>query len=122
MTMKILIKTLIILILCCSCNFNKSVVSDSDSLTWKIKNFEEKKSRTLKPDINKTYAAIVIKVLGETNDTIKIKRDDGYYEIKLSGEIDTVISSDYYGSVDRYFEFDPYLSKDGYLEINIDMY
>ena len=122
MTMKILIKTLIILILCCSCNFKKSVVSDSDSLTWKIKNFEEKKSRTLKPDTNKTYAAIVITVLGETNDTIKIKRDDGYYEIKLSGEIDTVISSDYYGSVDRYFEFDPYLSKDGYLEINIDMY
>lgn len=120
--MKIFIKILFILFLYCSCNFNKSVVSSSDSLTWKIKNFKEKKSRILKPDTNKAYSAVVIKVIGKTNDTIKIKRNEGYYEINLSGEIDTIISSDYYGTYDQYFEFDPYLSKDGYLEINIDMY
>ena len=119
--MKILFKAFLI-ILFGACNNPNTGKYKSDSVGWKITDFEEKKSITLIPDSTKAYAAIVIKVIGNTDDTIMIKRGEGNYDIKLSGQIDTTISYDYYGSFTRYFEFEPYLSKNGNLQINIDMY
>ena len=120
--MKILFNVFLIIIFC-ACNNTNTGEYKSDSVVWKITDFEEKKSIILKPDSTKTYAALVIKVLGNTEDTIKIKRDKGFYDIILSGQIDTIIRQDYYGNnISYYFEFDPYMSKNGSLQINIDMY
>lgn len=92
-----------------------------DKITWEIESFNSKRSAILKPDSTKAYSSIIIKVEGETNDTIKIRRDQGLYDINLSGEIDTIISGDYYGKMDQYFEFDPYKCSDGNIEIDIEM-
>lgn len=116
--MKTLIKGLLIILFWACNNTN----TDQKRVVWNITDFHEKKSITLKPDSTVAYSSIVIKVKGHTQDTIIIKRDEGYYDIKLSGKIDTIIPLDYYGSYNQFFEFDPYLNKSGDLHITIDMY
>lgn len=119
-SMKIILNILVLLVLN-SCGFNDGDKNKNDQVTWHITDFSEKKSITLKPDSSRNYAAIQIKMTGSTNDTIKILRDAGYYDIKLSGKFDTIISSDYYGLYDHYFEFDPYRCSDGDLKVTIKM-
>ncbi len=81
--MKTLIKGLLIILFCACNNAN----TDQRRVVWKINDFNEKKSITLKPDPTIAYSAIVIKVKSHTQDTIFIKRDEGYMILNYLGKL-----------------------------------
>lgn len=89
---------------------------NKDYRKFTVTDFSKVRVDTLVPYKNKTYVSFIIKVKGFSDDTIKIKRD-GYYDIKFSGEVDTLLNSDYYGTHDVICIFDPYKATEGELEI-----
>jgi len=100
------------LILAFSCYDNKG----SDYKKFTVTDFSKKRIDTLKPHENKSYYAYYIKVKGHVSDSVKIKRK-GYYDIILSGKIDTLINGDYYGTEEIIWIFDPYKASQGKLKI-----
>ena len=64
-------------------------------------------------DKNHNYSAYFIKVNGQVDDTIMIND-----VLKLSGKIDTIFRTDYYGGGESMIlNYKPYLAKKGYLKI-----
>lgn len=108
MKIKLLFISILIFVSCNSKN--------SDYKRFKVIDFSKKRIDTLKPIKNKSYVAYYIKVKGFTNDTVRIT-SKSFYDIKLTGKIDTVISSDYYGEDMIILSFEPYKAKKGKLEI-----
>lgn len=106
--MKKIISLLVFAFLISSCN--------KDYRKFTVNDFSEMRIDTLIPYKNKTYVSFIIKVKGFSNDTVKIKRD-GYYDIKFSGKVDTLLNSDYYGTYDVICIFDPFKATEGELEI-----
>ena len=98
------------LVISCDCH------NCRDNRKFIVEDFSKKRVDTLIPYKNKTYVSFVIRVKGNVDDTIKIKRE-GYYEILLSDKVDTSINGDYYGTEDIIWTFDPYKAKTGKLEI-----
>lgn len=92
-----------------SCN-----TQDKKKIT--IIDFSKIRIDTLRPYDNKSYVGYYIKVKGNVNDSIKIQRK-GYYDVILTGEIDTLINGDYYGGENVIFIFKPYLANQGKVEI-----
>jgi len=90
--------------------------NNKDYRKFTVVDFSKKRIDTLIPYKNKTYVSFVIKVKGYTNDTVKIKRI-GYFDIILSGQLDTIINYDYYGSHNIKCVFDPYKATEGKLKI-----
>jgi hypothetical protein len=90
--------------------------NNKDYRKFTVVDFSKKRIDTLIPYKNKTYVSFVIKVKGYTNDTVKIKRI-GFFDIKLSGQLDTIINYDYYGSHNIKCVFDPYKATEGKLKI-----
>jgi len=87
-----------------------------DYRKFTITDFSKKRIDTLRPYGYKSYVSYYIKIKGHTNDSIKIFRK-GYYDIILSGNIDTLINGDYYGTEKVIWVFDPYNATEGELEI-----
>ncbi len=100
------------LILIFSCERKQS----RDYKKFTVTDFSKKRIDTLKPHKNKSYYAYYIKVKGYVSDSVKMKRK-GYYDIILSGKIDTLINGDYYGTGEIIWIFDPYKATKGKLEI-----
>ena len=92
-----------------SCNSN-------DKRKFIISDFSTIRIDTLKPYKNKSYTGFYIKINGYVNDSIKIQRT-GYYDVVLSGQLDTIINGDYYGGEDVIFIFKPHLANKGRIEI-----
>ena len=44
-----------------------------------------------------TYSSFIVKIKGETNDSVSVRMCDNCFDYKLSGRIDTTFSSDFYG-------------------------
>lgn len=109
--MRKIFSALIFSLIFCCCNKGKS---DYKKIT--ITNFSEKRVDTLTPYKDKSYVAFYLKVKGHVNDSIKIQRD-GYFDIVLSGQIDTLINGDYYGDHKVIYIFNPYKATKGELEI-----
>lgn len=105
-------KILIILFLIFSCARNQN----KDFSRFTITDFSNKRIDTLKPLSSKSYSSFYIKVNGFSNDTIKIKRK-GYHDIILSGNIDTLVNGDYYGTENIIWLFEPYKATKGELKI-----
>lgn len=103
------IKLLFIVSIFISCN-------TKDRRQFIVNDFSQIRIDTLKPNKNKSYVSLYIKLNGYVNDSIKIQRK-GYYDILLSGQLDTLINVDYYGNQDVIFIFNPYLANNGKLEI-----
>ncbi len=87
-----------------------------DRKKFTITDFSNIRVDTLIPYENKSYFAYIIKIKGEVDDTVKIKRE-GYYDVILSGTIDTLLNGDYYGTETVIWTFDPYRATKGKLEI-----
>jgi hypothetical protein len=81
-----------------------------------ISDISNKRIDTLKPLDNKSYYAYFIKVNGHVNDSVKIQRH-GYFDITLTGKIDTILRGDYYGGENVICLFNPYKASKGQLEI-----
>lgn len=96
--------------------FSSCLSKTKDYRKFTVVDFSKKRIDTLIPYKNKTYVSFVIKVKGYTNDTVKIKRI-GYFDIILSGQLDTIINYDYYGSHNIKCVFDPYKATEGKLKI-----
>jgi len=94
-----------------SCNSKKS-----DHIRFNLIDFTKKRIDTLKPLENKSYVSYYVKVKGYTNDTIRIT-SKFFYDIKLSGNIDTLFSGDYYGKDEIVLTLKPYKAKKGKLEV-----
>ncbi len=105
-------RILILFVLILSC-INKQ---NNDYLKFTILDFSKKRTDTLIPFESKSYNSFYIKVKGFSNDSIKIQRK-GYYDIILSGKIDTLINGDYYGTENIIWTFEPYKGTKGKLEI-----
>ncbi len=99
-----------LLFISCECN------NCADHRKFVVTDFSKKRVDTLFPNESKTYVGYLVKVKGKTNDSIKISRK-GYNDIILNGEIDTLISNDYYGTEDVIWIFNPYNATHGQLEI-----
>ena len=108
---KMRIRNFLFVLIICSCSKNTT-----DYKKIVITDFSTIRLDTLKPKKNKTYFSYFIKVKGVSNDTIKISRK-GFYEIKLTGKIDTIINGDYYGDYEVIWIFNPYKSIKGNIEI-----
>lgn len=96
-----------------SCNKNE------DRKKIIINDFSKTRKDTLIPKNIQSYYSSTIEVNGFSNDTILIKRflTNSIYNIKLFGEIDTIIRSDYYGKNKIIFIFNPYLATKGKLNV-----
>lgn len=99
-----------------------SCAKDIDKIFFNINNFSKVQIDTLIPKKNKSYHTSYIKVKGFANDSILIKgssinNDYNYFNIKLSGNLDTIIRRDYYGGSEIIFIFNPYLATKGKLKI-----
>ena len=96
-----------------SCNKNE------DRKKIIINDFSKIRKDTLTPKNIQSYYSSTIEVKGFSNDTILIKRfiTKNIYNIKLFGEIDTIIRSDYYGKNKIIFIFNPYIANKGKLNI-----
>lgn len=90
--------------------------NEKDKKIFTITDFSKIRIDTLKPYNNKSYVGYYIKVKGNVNDSIKIQRK-GYYDIILTGQLDTIINGDYYGGENVIFIFKPYLANKGKIEI-----
>jgi hypothetical protein len=110
--MKNLIIIFLISVSILSCDKTKR----SDLKKIKLIDFTQKKIDTLIPYKSKTYYSYYVKVKGEINDSVKIKRKD-HYDIILIGNIDTLINGDYYGNEKIIWVFDPFKATKGELEI-----
>lgn len=97
-----------------------SCKESSDQAEMKMNSFDSVKEITLIPYDGKTYVSWVIEAKGYIDDTIKIKRE-GYYDINLRGEIDTLINGDYYGQQIINYTVDPYKAKSGSLIIKFSL-
>lgn len=104
--------TLILFVLILSCASKQN----EDYLKFRLIDFSKKRTDTLTPLKSKSYNSFYIKAKGFSNDSIKIKRN-GYYDIILSGNIDTLINGDYYGTENIIWTFEPYKATKGELEI-----
>ncbi len=102
----------IVSILSLVCTFSCS----KDYRKIKMTDFSKRRVDTLIPYKYKDYIMYNLKVKGFTNDTVKIRHKGGK-GIKLSGYIDTLFQSDYYGTDTIIEIFDPYKAKKGNLEI-----
>lgn len=92
----------------------------TDRVSYSVSDFTKMRVDTLKPIPDEMYVAYYIKVSGQVNDTVKF-HSPGLYDIVLSGEIDTLINSDYYGTHDMIWIFNPYKATSGKLEIEISL-
>ncbi len=81
-----------------------------------ISDFSKKRVDTLEPYNGESYISYYIKVKGHVDDTIKFERKN-YYDIQLSGKIDTIINGDYYGEKNLIWIFDPCKATSGKLDI-----
>lgn len=99
------------------------VSCDNDYAELKISDFSKKESVTLTPYKLWPYAMLNIKFEGYVNDTIMMKwgYEKPMSEIILTGRLDTLIQTDYYGEGPRTFMFDPYRVTDGNLIIKINL-
>ncbi|MDO9262187.1 MAG: hypothetical protein Q7U08_09620 [Flavobacteriaceae bacterium] len=91
---------------------------NNDKEKLKITDFSKSQVITLTPYKWKPYTLINIRVKGFSNDTVIINLKEEYnISLKLSGEIDTLWQTDYYGEGKRTFTFKPYKAKKGALVI-----
>ena len=96
--------------------FSCELYTGKDHRKFTVTDFSKKRVDTLIPCDDKSYYAYYIKVKGQINDSIKIQRE-GYFDVILSGKVDTLINGDYYGKDTVIWTFDPYRAKKGKLEI-----
>ncbi len=96
--------------------FSSCCYEKNDTRTFEVLDFSKERIDTLIPLNNKSYVSYFIKVKGFSNDTILFK-SNYFYDIKLSGEIDTIISGDYYGKDTIIISFKPYKAINGNLKI-----
>ena len=90
-----------------------------DQVVWEISDFTHSRVTTLEPYDGKTYSTNYIKVKGYVNDTIKIIQGEPYFDINLTGKIDTIIRMDYYGQTNKSFTFEPFRATKGQPRIKI---
>lgn len=87
-----------------------------------IDNFNKTDTITVIPYKFRPYALLNLRIKGLVNDTIKVKTEGVFnLELILSGALDTVVVSDYYGEGPIKCIFDPYKASEGYLIIEIDL-
>lgn len=97
-----------------SCNKDRAKVTITD--------FSKSQKVTLTPYNWKMYSMLNLKVKGYTNDTILIKSEGVYnFNIRLSGKIDTIFKTDYYGEGVMTYTILPYKATKGELEIDINL-
>lgn len=84
-----------------------SCLTDEIRKTYTVTDANETIIDTLYPIKDKNYTTKIIKLMGETNDSIYISVDKGY-KIYFIGNIDTSVNLDYYGKYPVIFEFNPY--------------
>lgn len=106
----IIIKSLIFLFLI-SCKDNSYRKKE-----YNISSFKEVIKDTISPIKGDHYGAKSISVKGNADDTIYVKFNNSF-KFYLKGNIDTIISADYYGEGKVGFEFNPYKAKNGKLKI-----
>lgn len=109
--MKKIISLLAILLI-----FSCEIYTSKDHKKFTVTDFSKKRVDTLIPYENKSYFAYYIKVRGQINDSIKIQRK-GHFDVILSGNVDTLLNGDYYGTDTIIWTFDPYRANRGKLEI-----
>ncbi|WMN06111.1 hypothetical protein QYS48_31630 [Marivirga arenosa] len=95
-----------------------SPTTDEADITFS--DFDSPQEVELIPYEDKTYVSWAIQAKGYVNDSIKIKRD-GYYDIVLTGTIDTLINGDYYGKKVVKYTIDPYRAKNGSIELSFSL-
>ena len=102
---------LVSLLILSSCN--------GDNKTIIITDFSESKIITYEPRKFWPYAFIDLKIKGNINDTLKLVRGEPYYDILLTGELDTTRKIEYYGDAPIKFIIQPYKATKGKLEISL---
>lgn len=100
----------ILLLLICNCS------SEEKNMNVVITDFSSPKTFSLKPSKKGLYSTFIIKIKGESNDSIAVFENQ---YIKLGGKIDTTFNVDYYGGTDATFYFYPHKATKG--KLNIDM-
>ena len=63
----------------------------------KITDFSKTHEIHLEAKEKETYSSFIVKIKGETNDSVSVRMCDNCFDYKLSGRIDTTFSSDFYG-------------------------
>jgi len=107
------------ILLCIAFGFiSCSPAIDEANITFS--DFDSSQEIELVPYEDKTYVSWVIQAKGYVHDSIKIKRD-GYYDIILTGTIDTLINGDYYGKKSLKYTIDPYKAKNGSLNLSFSL-
>lgn len=112
MKLSLLIAVCFILI-CCK--------KEDEGKKYTITKFDKIICDTIKPKKGSTYVAKMIRVKGYADDSIFVSFGNKYYGYYLSKDIDTIITTDYYGEKDGIFIFNPYKAKKGKLEIEFDL-
>jgi len=97
--------------------FSCGTSTRQDLMKFTVTDFSNIRVDTLIPYENKSYVAHIIRIKGEVDDTVKIKREEFYYYLILPGKVDTLLNWDYYGTETVIWTFDPYRAKKGKLEI-----
>ena len=102
----------VLILFLCSCK------KDHKKIT--ITNFKQQKTLLVEPYSLIPYSMFNLRIKGYVNDTIYL-RTEGVYnlEFKLSGNIDTLWYSDYYGEGPIKCIFLPYKATEGKLDIEI---
>lgn len=88
----------------------------TDEITFTVTDFSQKRIDTLIPHKYTSYHTSIIKIKGFCNDTIIVK-EQGSFDFKFVGNIDTIIRTDYYGIYNKIFLFEPYKCTSGKLNI-----
>ena len=99
------------------CFFSCGNINSNREKTYEITKFDKPILDTLTPIKGGNYSVKEIKVLGYTDDTIIVSFGKGYYKHYLTKKIDTVFSTDYYGTKKAIFIFEPYRAKNGSLKL-----
>ncbi|MDT0554035.1 hypothetical protein [Urechidicola vernalis] len=93
----------------------------TDRIQFTVENFSKGRIDTQKPYPNKSYTKALIRVKGFCNDSIIIKEQGDTYNFKFSGNIDTILQMEYYGTYNKIFLFNPYRCTNGKLLIEYDL-
>lgn len=111
----IITSCLIICIILLSCSGSLKQTKHS------ITKFDKPIIDTIIPEKGVGYTTKFIKLRGTTNDTIFVSLGHDGIKNYFSGNIDTVITGDYYGYHKAVFIFNPYKATSGNLEVEFNL-